>query len=171
MRGCTGSADVVGRICPASTRKYWKSPIRITTTACAAWAKLQSCRRSRQIQLQSPTPQVCATPTCHCRHRAVSRRSMAKASNTTTHDPGPGFRALHRPGAPFILANVWDIGSARLMAGLGAMALATSSAAHASTLGKADGGTVTRDEALSHAADVVAATPLPVSGDFEAGFG
>jgi 2-methylisocitrate lyase-like PEP mutase family enzyme len=96
---------------------------------------------------------------------------MAKASKVSPHDPGPGFRDLHRPGAPFILANVWDIGSARLMAGLGAKALATSSAAHAFTLGKSDGGTVTRDEALSHAADIVAATSLPVSGDFENGFG
>ncbi len=96
---------------------------------------------------------------------------MAKASNVNPHDPGPGFRALHRPGAPFILANVWDIGSARMMAALGAKALATSSAAHAFTLGRPDGGTLTRDEALAHAADIVAATNLPVSGDFENGFG
>lgn len=87
------------------------------------------------------------------------------------HDPGPAFRALHRPGAPFILANAWDRGSARMLAGLGAEALATSSAAHAFTLGRPDGGTVSRDEALAHAADLVAATPLPVSGDFENGFG
>lgn len=87
------------------------------------------------------------------------------------HDPGPAFRALHRPGDPFILANVWDRGSARMVAALGAEALATSSAAHAFTLGRPDGGTVTRDEALAHAADIVAATPLPVSGDFENGFG
>ncbi len=88
-----------------------------------------------------------------------------------SHDPGPGFRALHRPGHPFILANAWDIGSARVLAGLGAEAIATSSAAHAFTLGRPDGGTVTRDEALAHAAGLVAATPLPVSGDFENGFG
>ncbi len=87
------------------------------------------------------------------------------------HDPGPAFRALHRPGDPFILANAWDCGSARMLAALGAEALATSSAAHAFTLGRPDGGTVTRDEALAHAADLVAATPLPVSGDFENGYG
>ena len=87
------------------------------------------------------------------------------------HDPGPAFRALHRPGDPFILANAWDRGSARMLATLGAEALATSSAAHAFTLGRPDGGTVSRDEALAHAADLVAATPLPVSGDFENGFG
>ena len=79
--------------------------------------------------------------------------------------------ALHRKGDPFVLVNVWDAGSARVMAGLGARALATSSAAHAFTLGRTDGGQITRDEALAHAADIVAATNLPVSGDFEDGFG
>jgi len=87
------------------------------------------------------------------------------------HDPGATFRALHIPGEPFILANAWDIGSAKMLAGLGAQAIATSSAAHAFTLGRPDGGNVTRDEALAHAQDLVAATPLPVSGDFENGFG
>lgn len=89
----------------------------------------------------------------------------------TRHDPGPAFRALHRPGSPFILANAWDAGSARLLAALGAEALATSSAAHAFTLGRPDMGHITRDEALAHAVDLVAATSLPVSGDFENGFG
>ena len=77
------------------------------------------------------------------------------------------FRNLHSPGNPFILANVWDRGTACLLAGLGAKALATSSGAHAFTLGRSDLGTVTRDEALAHAEDIVSATPLPVSGDFE----
>ncbi len=86
------------------------------------------------------------------------------------HDPGPGFRALHKRGDPFILANAWDAGSARMLAGLGAQAIGTSSAAHAFTLGRPDGGQVTRDEALAHAETLVAATPLPVSGDFENGF-
>ena len=90
---------------------------------------------------------------------------------TTRHDPGPAFRALHRPGAPFILANAWDAGSARLLAALGAEAIATSSAAHAFTLGRPDMGRISRDEALAHAEALVAATPLPVSGDFENGFG
>jgi 2-methylisocitrate lyase-like PEP mutase family enzyme len=87
------------------------------------------------------------------------------------HDPGPVFRALHRPGDPFILANAWDAGSAQMLAGLGADAIATSSAAQAFTLGRPDGGTISRDEALAHAEVLVAATPLPVSGDFENGFG
>lgn len=87
------------------------------------------------------------------------------------HDPGPAFRALHQLGNPFILANAWDRGSAKMLAALGAQAIATSSGAHAFTLGQADTGTLTRDEAISHASDLVAATPLPVSGDFENGFG
>ena len=81
------------------------------------------------------------------------------------------FRDLHKPGDPFILANAWDAGSARMLARLGADAIATSSAAHAFTLGRPDGGTVTRDEALAHATDLVAAVTVPVSGDFENGFG
>lgn len=85
-------------------------------------------------------------------------------------DIGQRFRALHQPGTPFILANAWDVGSAKLLAGLGAPAIATSSAAHAFTLGRTDGGQVTRDEALAHAQDLVSAVSVPVSGDFENGF-
>ncbi|MCI2398238.1 isocitrate lyase/phosphoenolpyruvate mutase family protein [Aliiroseovarius subalbicans] len=88
-----------------------------------------------------------------------------------TRDIGADFRALHVKGDPFILANAWDIGSAKLLAGLGAQAIATSSGAHAFTLGRPDMGTISRDEALSHAQDLVAAVNLPVSGDFENGFG
>ena len=58
-----------------------------------------------------------------------------------------------------------------MLAALGAPAIATSSAAHAFTLGRPDGGHVTRDEALAHAQDLVAAVSVPVSGDFENGFG
>ena len=80
-----------------------------------------------------------------------------------------GFWDLHQQGC-FVIPNPWDAGSARVMAALGARALATSSAAHAFTLGRADMA-VTRDEALAHAELLVAATDLPVSGDFENGFG
>lgn len=80
------------------------------------------------------------------------------------------FADLHARGC-FVIPNPWDAGSARMMAAMGAKALATSSAAHAFTLGRADGGTVSRDEALAHAEMIVAATGLPVSGDFENGFG
>ena len=62
-----------------------------------------------------------------------------------TTDIGAVFRTLHRPGDPFILGNAWDAGSAKMLVALGAPAIATSSAAHAFTLGRRDGGTVTRD--------------------------
>ena len=79
------------------------------------------------------------------------------------------FRELHRPGTPLLLPNPWDIGSARLLASLGFQALATTSSGFAATLGRLDGD-VTRDEAIAHAAQIVAATSLPVSADLENGF-
>jgi 2-methylisocitrate lyase-like PEP mutase family enzyme len=79
------------------------------------------------------------------------------------------FRDLHRPGAPLLIPNPWDAGSARLLASLGFAALATTSSGFAATLGRLDG-SVTREEALGHAAAIVAATELPVSADLENGF-
>jgi len=79
------------------------------------------------------------------------------------------FWDLHQHGC-FVIPNPWDAGSAKLMAAAGAQALATSSAAHAFTLGRPDLGGVTRDEALAHAQMILSATGLPVSGDFENGF-
>jgi 2-methylisocitrate lyase-like PEP mutase family enzyme len=80
-----------------------------------------------------------------------------------------GFLELHRPGQPLLLPNPWDAGSAKLLASLGFEALATTSSGFAATLGRLDGW-VTREEALAHAAAVVAATDLPVSADLENGF-
>ncbi len=78
------------------------------------------------------------------------------------------FRELH--ARTFIMPNPWDVGSARILASLGFPALATTSAGHAATLGRRDGG-VGRDEALEHARLIVGATSLPVSADLENGFG
>ena len=80
------------------------------------------------------------------------------------------FRALHEGPGAFVIPNPWDTGSARILAGLGFQALATSSAASASVLGRRDGG-LSRDEALAHARSIVDATDLPVSADLEKGFG
>jgi 2-methylisocitrate lyase-like PEP mutase family enzyme len=64
------------------------------------------------------------------------------------------------------------VGTARILAGLGFEALATTSAGLAFALGRRDGeGAVSRAEALAHARTIVAATPLPVSADLENGFG
>jgi 2-methylisocitrate lyase-like PEP mutase family enzyme len=79
------------------------------------------------------------------------------------------FRALHEQTGFFVIANAWDAGSARILAGLGFQALATSSGACAGVLGRRDG-MVTRQEALDHAAAIVDATNLPVSADLEKGF-
>jgi 2-methylisocitrate lyase-like PEP mutase family enzyme len=88
----------------------------------------------------------------------------------TQNEKGERFRALHQGPGVFIIPNPWDVGSARILAGLGFTALATSSAASATAIGKRDGG-LTRDEALAHARSIVEAVDLPVSGDLERGFG
>ena len=80
------------------------------------------------------------------------------------------FQALHQAPGYFVIPNPWDGASARILAGLGFLALATSSGAHAGTLGRRDGN-VTRDEALAHARAIVAATDLPVAADLEKCFG
>ena len=92
------------------------------------------------------------------------------------------FRALHKlsakigapiePAAPgaFVIPNPWDAGSARILAGLGFEALATTSAGFAFSLGRRDG-MVTRDEALEHGRLIAEATDLPVAADLENCFG
>lgn len=85
--------------------------------------------------------------------------------------PAETFRALHQKGDPLLMVNIWDCGSAKMMQAMGAKALATSSAAHAFTRGRPDGGTITRDEALAHAQDILSVATVPVQGDFENGFG
>jgi 2-methylisocitrate lyase-like PEP mutase family enzyme len=79
------------------------------------------------------------------------------------------FLALHHGERPLLLPNPWDLGSVKLLASLGFQALATTSSGFAATLGRLDG-SVTRDEALAHAASIAAATDLPVSADLENGF-
>jgi 2-methylisocitrate lyase-like PEP mutase family enzyme len=85
-------------------------------------------------------------------------------------DKAVRFRGLHQGPSAFVIPNPWDAGSARILAGLGFQALATSSGASAGILGRRDG-KVARDEALAHARAIVAATDLPVSADLEKGFG
>src|SRR5258707_11319134 len=80
------------------------------------------------------------------------------------------FQALHQGPAAFVIPTPGDGGSARILAGLGFQALATSSGAAAGVLGRRDG-QITRDEALAQVRIIVAATDLPVSADLEKGFG
>jgi 2-methylisocitrate lyase-like PEP mutase family enzyme len=79
------------------------------------------------------------------------------------------FLALHHSERPLLLPNPWDRGSAMLLASLGFQALATTSSGFAATLGRLDG-SVSREEAVGHAAAIVEATDLPVSADLENGF-
>ena len=90
--------------------------------------------------------------------------------SVTQSEKAARFRTLHDAPGAFVIPNPWDVGSARILAGLGFQALATSSAASATALGRRDGG-LTRDEALAHARSIVEATDLPVSADLEKGFG
>ena len=78
------------------------------------------------------------------------------------------FRQLHEAGC-FVIPNPWDVGSARFLQSLGFKALATTSSGFAWSQGRPDGG-ISRDAALAHLRDMVAATDLPVNADFESGF-
>lgn len=88
----------------------------------------------------------------------------------TPHPKALRFRALHEGPRAFVIGNPWDAGSARVLAGLGFVALASSSGAAAGTLGRRDGA-ITRDESLAIAGAIAGATELPVSADLENGFG
>ncbi|HKQ99064.1 MAG TPA: isocitrate lyase/phosphoenolpyruvate mutase family protein [Pyrinomonadaceae bacterium] len=76
------------------------------------------------------------------------------------------FKALHEREGAFVMPNPWDVGSARLLAGLGFEALATTSAGFANSMGRLDG-QMTRDEVIEHCRSLSAATELPVSADLE----
>ena len=80
------------------------------------------------------------------------------------------FRALHVPGHPVILYNIWDVGSAQAVVRAGAKALATGSHPVADAHGFADGQGVPIDFALANASRIVAAVDLPVTVDFEGAY-
>jgi 2-methylisocitrate lyase-like PEP mutase family enzyme len=85
-------------------------------------------------------------------------------------DKGEAFASLHAGPGAFVIPNPWDIGSTRILTGMGFKALATTSAGYAFSRGCTDG-IIGLDEMLAHAAEIVAATPLPVSADLEDGYG
>jgi 2-methylisocitrate lyase-like PEP mutase family enzyme len=87
-----------------------------------------------------------------------------------TTDLATAFLDAHRPGNPLLLPNAWDVGSAKLFQSLGFEAIATTSGGFAATLGRRDG-SVSGDEALSHAAELAAAVTVPINADLEDGFG
>ncbi len=78
------------------------------------------------------------------------------------------FRALHREGC-FVLPNLWDVGSARMLQHLGFQAIASTSAGYAWSIGRPDGA-ITVADAIEHLRLLSAASDLPVNADFESGF-
>ena len=78
------------------------------------------------------------------------------------------FQQLHESGC-FVIPNPWDVGSALFLQGLGFKALATTSSGFAWSRGRPDNG-ISREMALEHLREIVAATDLPVNADFESGF-
>lgn len=96
----------------------------------------------------------------------------------TTHAPATdqaarasAFHAMHVRGTPLVLANIWDVASARVAEAAGAPAVATTSAGVAWSLGTADGDRLGRDRAVDLVARIAAAVSVPVSADIEGGFG
>lgn len=80
------------------------------------------------------------------------------------------FAALHVPGDPVILYNIWDVGSAQAVIAAGAKALATGSHPVADANGWPDGQQVPIEFALANARRIVSATGLPVTIDFEGAY-
>lgn len=89
----------------------------------------------------------------------------------TQADRAQFLTALHVKGDPLILFNIWDAGSARAVAEAGAKAIATGSWSVAAALGCDDGEDVPLELALANAKRVVASVDLPVTIDFEGGYG
>ncbi|MEQ8953842.1 MAG: isocitrate lyase/phosphoenolpyruvate mutase family protein, partial [Gammaproteobacteria bacterium] len=79
------------------------------------------------------------------------------------------FRELHQADAAWIIPNPWDIGSAKLLQGMGFVALATTSSGFAFSRGRSDG-EVSLDEKLDHCREICQATDIPVNADFEDGY-
>ena len=81
------------------------------------------------------------------------------------------FRALHVPGDPLVLFNIWDAGSAKAVAAAGATAIATGSYGVACARGSSDGENLSLDAALANLGEILGVIDLPVSIDMEAGYG
>ena len=81
------------------------------------------------------------------------------------------FRALHIPGDPLILVNIWDAGSAKAVAGAGAKAIATGSYGVAGAQGRADGEDFPLEDVFENLARILSVTDLPVTIDMESGYG
>ncbi|MEV8631226.1 isocitrate lyase/phosphoenolpyruvate mutase family protein [Streptosporangium sp. NPDC051023] len=89
---------------------------------------------------------------------------------TTLRGKAELFHSLHTAGEPLVLANAWDVASARLVEEAGAKAVATTSAGVAWSLGAPDGDRLNRDRAIDLVARIATAVNVPVTADIESGF-
>jgi 2-methylisocitrate lyase-like PEP mutase family enzyme len=81
------------------------------------------------------------------------------------------LRSLHRPGAPLLLPNAWDVATARAVVAAGFPVVATTSGGVAATLGHEDHERAPADEMLAAAARIARGVDVPVTVDAEAGYG
>lgn len=96
---------------------------------------------------------------------------MERPSKMTTQtEKASIFHALHRPGNPIVIYNIWDAGSAQTLENAGAPALATGSAPMAAAQGFADGQVIPLDFVMMLVARITACVTVPVSVDFEGGY-
>jgi 2-methylisocitrate lyase-like PEP mutase family enzyme len=99
-------------------------------------------------------------------------RCKSRCTMPTREEKCKTFRALHERAGIFLIPNPWNAGTAKILAGLGFEALATTSAGYAFNAGSVDSTAVlTRDGVLANAREIVEATDLPVSADLQDGFG
>lgn len=115
-------------------------------------------------------PMPYSNPTIHPRHPHRKGNSHPKTDRRA--QKRADFARLHRGDGAFLMPNVWDAGSARLLEGLGFHALATTSAGLAFSMGLRDSsGSLSRAQVIDNARAILDATRLPVSADLENGFG
>src|SRR5690242_7865286 len=152
-----------------------RSPSTITTTSSTRRPAVGSIRWAARIAMRRTADGGCcplivaASAAASATHAAACARGIRFMDVEPTTEKAVRFRALH-DGPAFVIPNPWDVESARILSGLGFVALATSSAASACAIGRKDG-ELTREQALDHARAIAAATNLPVSADLERAFG
>jgi 2-methylisocitrate lyase-like PEP mutase family enzyme len=96
---------------------------------------------------------------------------MSRAADARQVKRAERFKALHRPGAPFVLGNAWDVASALVLEDAGFEAVGTSSAGLAASLGRIDAETVALDDLVQVVERMTLALHVPLSVDVESGFG
>ena len=91
--------------------------------------------------------------------------------SATLREKADAFRRLHAGPGIFVLPNVWDVVTARVVEAAGFPALATTSAGVAWALGYPDGERISRDEMLAAVGRIARSVRVPVTADMEAGYG